>query len=67
MVFELGKYYKHTLHDNMIHVCGYALTHFYGETLIAEDTHGEFVPIGSKEENTINYSEITKEEFLSKS
>lgn len=63
MKFELGRYYKHTT-GSKIFICGLADSIFYGRGLIAEDERGELSRVGDSEENTVNYAEITKEEFM---
>lgn len=64
IVFEVGKYYKHT-DGTMIHILTEVKeTMVYGKAMIAEQTDKEdFIPVGYDEECTINWEEITKEEF----
>lgn len=65
MVFEVGKFYKHkSLGGRCMHVVAVANTVMYGEdTLLAEDTSGEFIPLCGEEWACENYVEISKEEF----
>ena len=67
MVFELGKYYKHTTY-HYLYVCGVVNSHAYGMGLIAESIHKgrnvEFMVVGSDENSSVNYTEITKEEYM---
>jgi hypothetical protein len=63
MVFEIGKYYKHTC-GSVLHICGCAETHVFGWTLIGDNKTGELIPIGSGESHAVNYVEIKKDEFL---
>ena len=65
LVFEMGHYYAHTT-GSKIHICGSAHSIAYGETTIAENEFGNFIPVGTSESYTVNYHEITKEEFVNK-
>lgn len=67
MVFEIGKYYKHTT-AHYIFVCGIVFTHMHGITLIGESNKRkcktEYIPLGKDESSAVNYTEINKEEFI---
>lgn len=62
MKFELGKYYQHTT-GSKLYICGLGETIIYGSCLVGEDEHGDLIAVGKSEENAVNYSEITKEQF----
>lgn len=64
MIFELDKYYRHTT-GYEIHILCEGETTLRGKGLIAE-TNGkeELTIVGNKEENAINFIEITKEEWM---
>lgn len=64
MKFELGKYYQHTT-GAKLYICGLSETYYHGRCFIGENEHGELSPIGSSEENAMNYHEINKEDFVS--
>jgi len=65
MVFNVGKYYKHTA-GTMIHIIGAAKTTLYGWTLLAEEAgYGNFKPIGQDESSAVNWMETTKEDWMS--
>jgi hypothetical protein len=66
MKFELGKFYEHTT-GSRIYIAGCVSSIVYGVTFIGEDAYGDFSPVGFGEDNAVNYKEITKEQFLSKS
>lgn len=61
--FELGKYYKHTT-GTKIYICGLGETYYHGRCFIGENERGELSPVGNGKENAINYSEITKDDFV---
>jgi len=61
-VFQPERYYKHS-GGGMIHTLHYLRTYSYGIALIAEDKTGRLWPVGSDPTNSVNYGEITKEEF----
>lgn len=65
MIFKPGKFYKHNAGD-IIHICGYANSYYYGEGLIAENKKAEYFIVGSEEENAINYKEVSKIEWEEK-
>lgn len=62
MIFEVGKYYRHTT-GNMLHAICEVETAIYGETIIAETPFGDFRPIGNTDECAVNWAEIPKEEW----
>lgn len=61
MIFEVGKCYEHTT-GLKIRILAEADTCAYGHVLIAEDSYGRIVPIGTGEEATFNYTEC--EDFM---
>lgn len=61
MIFETGKYYEHTT-GLKIRILAETDTCAYGHVLIAEDSYGRIVPIGTEEEATLNYTEC--EDFV---
>lgn len=65
MIFEVGKFYKHT---SGVHVAirGKVKTTMWGETLVGESTGDSYglVPVGEDEASAINFVEITEEEWL---
>jgi hypothetical protein len=63
MVFEVGKCYRHTTGFE-ISIVAEIETVMYGSCLVAEDAYGELHPFGKREDNAVNYSEITKEEWM---
>ena len=67
MAFELGKYYKHNT-GHMLYICGVCHTHMHGTGLMAEsndiDKMTTYIMVGSDEQSSVNYVEITKEEYL---
>lgn len=57
--------YKHKSGRSMLHViCILRNTIMYGDTLLAEDQNGEFVPLCLKDVDN-NYTEITKVQYES--
>lgn len=64
MVFGVGKYYRHTT-GHMLHVLCEAETKLFGNTLIAEtyDDSEVFTAIGKTEDHSVNYTEISKEDW----
>lgn len=65
MIFEIGKYYKHTTGE-MLHIISAGKTTLYGWTMIAETTRGSnLVTVGVGESFAVNWSESTEEEWLS--
>lgn len=63
MIFELGKYYQHTT-GTKLYICGIGETIYHGRCFIGENQCGELAPIGCSEHNTVNFTEITKEQFM---
>ena len=63
MVFEIGKYYRHT-GGGAIHVITAAKTYIYGWALIAEEPNGRLKPVGSGVEHAVNWEEIKEGEWL---
>jgi hypothetical protein len=67
MVFEIGKYYKHTT-GNMLHIITAAKTTLYGWTHIAEQVGinhcGTFLAVGFDESASVNYTEIKEDEWM---
>ena len=62
MIFELGKYYKHT-DGGRLHIIALAQTRMYGLSLLAElRCNGNILAVGMSESNAVNYREISKEE-----
>ncbi len=64
MVFETGKFYRHTTGQDLA-ILGELETTMYGKCLVAESNKsGDLIPVGSDESATQNYIEITKEEWM---
>ena len=64
MKFEIGKYYRHN-NGNMMNVIGGLQTTMYGGCLVGEEIFStNLKPLGQDEESTINWSEITKDDWL---
>lgn len=64
MVFEIGKYYKHTT-GHQIHIISEIETTLRGRGLLAETNgHDELCVVGIMEENAVGYTEITREEWM---
>lgn len=67
MKFEIGKYYQHS-GGRKISIIGELQTTFWSwqnlPTLIGECDDASLRPIGRDENATVNWSEITKEEWL---
>lgn len=64
MKFKVGKFYKHTDGTKLAIICK-ADTTMFGETLLAEQSNtSEFIAVGSGKEDAVNYTEITKVEWL---
>lgn len=64
MIFEEGKYYRHTTGVELA-IVGKLNTTMFGETLIAETNDNiSFQAVGSTEANTQNYKEISREEWM---
>ena len=61
--FELGKFYKHS-GGGYKYICGIADTIIYGVGYVAESPGGEYSIVGMDEANMINWTEISKDEYL---
>lgn len=62
MKFELGKYYQHET-GIKLHICGLCATQYHGRCFVGENDEGVLEPIDNKEENAVNFHEISKEKF----
>lgn len=65
MVFEIGKFYRHTTGLELA-IVGEVETTLYGKCLVAESNEpsGNLVAVGRDESATQNFIEITKEEWM---
>jgi len=63
MKFEIGKYYQHS-GGHMLSILCEAKTTLYGDCLIAEELGGSFRPVSKDAEATLNWKEVTKEEWM---
>jgi len=64
MVFEIGKYYKHS-GGGMMHIVSAGKTTLYGWCLIAEEHGGcNLLPVGSDETAAQNWSETTEADWM---
>lgn len=63
MIFEPNKFYKHTT-GYIIHTLDFADTVMYGHTLLAEDTSGSLISAGTDNSYSVNYIEVTKDDFM---
>jgi hypothetical protein len=63
MVFEIGKCYRHES-GLELKIVGEAIPTLYGQCLVAEGTDGNLHPVGMREENTLNFTEISEEEWM---
>lgn len=63
MVFEIGKYYKHS-GGGMLHIVSSAKTTMWGWTTIAETNDARLQPVGNDETSATNYIESTEEEWV---
>ena len=64
MKFEVGKFYEHKSGYQLAIICEANTTNF-GNTLLAEQNNSmDFVAVGSDESATINYKEISIEEWI---
>ena len=61
--FEVGKFYKHTLHGHMRHILQYVNTTLYGRCLLAENEYGDLEAIGDQKDKVENYIEIEPKEY----
>jgi len=66
MVFELGKFYKHSGAVEMMHMIAVVdkPIMWFGPTMIAEHTDGSLTPCGMDEASAENWSEATAGEFM---
>ncbi len=63
MIFELGKYYKHS-DGEMMRILGEVESNMYGTCLVGErQNKSDFQPVGTDESNAVNWAEIQKEEW----
>lgn len=63
MIFEIGKYYKHS-NGELLHIIGEVTSTRYGHCLVGESTWNyDLLPIGMAESNAMNYEEIDKSEW----
>ena len=65
MIFEIGKYYRHS-GGGVMHIVSSAKTTMYGWCLIAEE-HGisNLKPVGSDEVSSQNWTETTEIDWMS--
>ena len=64
MIFEVGKFYQHNTGGKIAVICE-ANTTLWGENvLISEDCCGELHPVGRDESHSVNWHEITKDEWM---
>lgn len=65
MKFEVGKYYRHTTGHELAILCE-AETTIRGKGLVAETNNPkeELCLVGMSEKHAVNYTEITKEEWM---
>lgn len=65
MIFEIGKFYKHTS-GKKISIVGCVETTMYGKTLIAEQCdHYDFTPVAyNSDDATEGWIEINKDEWM---
>jgi hypothetical protein len=63
MIFEVGKYYKHTTGLSM-QTLGNMMTTMWGLALIAEQSDGQIIAVGRDEDSSVNWIEISREEWL---
>ena len=64
MKFEIGKYYRHGATGKKISVLGKLTTTLWKECLVGETSESRLEPLGSDDGATINYREITKQEWM---
>jgi len=63
MIFKEHKYYLHTS-GRVLHTLSNEYTHIWGHTLLAEDTDGDVISVGTDSEDyAVNWTEITEDEF----
>lgn len=64
MKFEIGKFYRHTGGEE-IAILGEINSAMYGNCLVGEsNVRTCFKPIGRDEDSTVNWVEITEEEWM---
>lgn len=63
MIFEIGKYYKHSV-GGMLHIVSSANTTMWGWCFIAESTDSRLRPVGNDDVSATNYIESTEEEWM---
>jgi hypothetical protein len=64
MVFEIGKYYRHS-GGGIMHIVGGAKTTMYGWCLIAEEqASSNLKPVGSDETSAQNWRETTEADWM---
>jgi len=66
VIFELGKFYKHSGAVEMMHMIAVAESPimWMGPTLIAEHTDGSLSPCGMDEVSAQNWEEVTKDQYM---
>jgi hypothetical protein len=66
MVFEVGKYYKHTTGYTISVICRANTTLFGDNALIVEsnDVLRPFSAVGDTEDHSVNFIEVDKEEWM---
>lgn len=65
MIFEVGKYYQHASGEKMA-IVGEVNTTLYGDNVLVgePDSTPNLRPVGRDESNTVNWKEISKEEWM---
>ncbi len=65
MRFEVGKFYRHSGNAAPLHIlCEVPVsTAYFAPTLLAEDTEGEWQPVGTDETSAENWTEIPSTEY----
>ena len=65
MIFEVGKYYQHASGKKMA-IVGEVNTTLYGDNVLVgePDSTPNLRPVGRDESNTVNWKEISKEEWM---
>jgi len=67
MVFEIGKFYRHTTTGVMFHILGRLETTLCGSALVAEflgKGQGGLTPVGDDEGSAAECQEATEEEWM---
>lgn len=63
MIFEVSKVYKHTS-GILMKIIGEVKSSMYGDCLVAEETGSAvFRPVSRDEAATVNWTEVSKEEW----